>query len=161
MKSVIDKMQETNAKSKIKNLVVEKCKCDICEAEGKLILREGKHFKYWFCECPNGHRPGIKKIIDDIFQIGDRVRIYDVPFGINSKIDFTNYKEGFVVSKEKSITCYSLAVKIDKVVHDNEDVKKTSFLYKRTIRGIQSDSDSLELLTPQMKFELKEMVINE
>ena len=70
-------------------------------------------------------------------------------------------EEGFVVSKEKSITCYSLAVKIDKVVHDNEDVKKTSFLYKRTIRGIQSDSDSLELLTPQMKFELKEMVINE
>ena len=145
----------------IKNLVIGECKCNICGATGNLILRKGKQFKYWFCECKNGHRPGIKKIIDDMFQIGDRVRIYEVPFGINSKIDYTSYKEGFVVSKEKSITCYSLAVKIDKVVHDNEDVKKTSFLYKRTIRGIQSDSDSLELLTPQMKFELKEMVINE
>lgn len=145
----------------VKNLVIGKCKCDICEAEGNLVLREGKQFQYWFCECPNGHRPAIKEIIDDIFQIGDRVRIYEVPFGINSKIDYTSYEEGFVVSKEKSITCYSLAVKIDKVVRHNKYVKKTSFLYGHIIRGIPSDSNSLELLTPQMKFELKEMAINE
>ena len=154
-------MNEYDIYQEVKSLVVGECKCTICGSKGNLVLREGKQFKYWFCECPSGHRPGIKKVIEDVFQIGDRVRIYEAPFNVKKKIYFTSYIEGFVVSKEKSITCYELDVKIDKVVHHNEDVKKTSFLYKHTIRGIQSDSNLLELLTPQMKFELKEMVINE
>ena len=61
----------------IKNLVIGECKCNICGATGNLILRKGKQFKYWFCECKNGHRPGIKKII----EIDDFTEIYnpDIP----------------------------------------------------------------------------------
>lgn len=133
---------------------IGRCRCECCGSEGKLILRKGKQFRRWYCECPNGHRPEIKKEIDDIFQIGDRIRIYDTPFDINKKIDFTSYEEGFIVAKEKGITCYYLDMKIDKAFHQNEAIKKSSWIYGHVIRGISSDSNSLELLTPQLRFEV-------
>ena len=125
--------------------------CEVCGAEGKLILREGKQFRTWFIKCPNGHRPQIKKEIDDIFQIGDRIRIYHVPFGKNSKIDFSTFEEGLIVHKHKGIINYYLDMKVDKVVHQNKPINKTSWLYGYIIKGISSDSNSLELLTPQMR----------
>lgn len=129
------------------------CKCDICGSIGKLTLRKGRQFSYWFCECPNGHRQGVKKEIDDIFQIGDRIRVYHTPFSKNREIDLTNYEEGFVIDKHKDITCYSIDMKIDKVVHQNKDIKK-SWRYGHVIKGIRSDSYYLELLTPQLVFKL-------
>lgn len=149
-------MNEYDIYQEVKSLVVGECKCTICGSKGNLVLREGKQFKYWFCECPSGHRPGIKEVIDDVFQIGDRVRIYEAPFDVKKKIDFTSYIEGVVVSKEKSIVCYNMDVKIDKVVHHNKEIRRSSFLYGHISRGIPSDSNLLELLTPQLKFEIKE-----
>ncbi|UZW13215.1 hypothetical protein OSC52_15365 [Clostridium pasteurianum] len=126
-------------------------KCEICGAIGKLILRAGKQFRYWYCECPNGHRPGIKKEIDDIFQIGDRIRIYHVPFGKNEKIDLSTYDEGLIIAKHKDIINYSLDMKIDRAVHQNKPIAKKSWVYGHIVRSISSDDNALELLTPQMK----------
>lgn len=147
-------MNEYDRYKEPEDFEVGTCKCECCGSEGKLILRQGKQFRRWFCECPNGHRPEIKEEINDIFQIGDRIRIYDTPFDINKKIDFTSYQEGFIVAKENGAIRYYLDMKIDKAIHQNEDVKKTSWIYGHIVRGIASDSNSLEPLTPQLKFEI-------
>jgi hypothetical protein len=130
---------------------VGECICEMCGAVGKLMLREGKQFHYWYCKCPNHHRPMIKEKIDDIFQIGDRIRYYHIPFGKNSKIDLTTYEEGLIIDKHEAITGYLLDMRIDKAVFKNKPVIKTSWLYGYVIKGIDSDSNALELLTPQMK----------
>lgn len=130
---------------------IDTYKCEICGATGKLIVRKGKQFKILFIECPNGHRSTIKKEIDDIFQIGDRIRIYHVPFGKNSKIDFSTFDEGIILNKEKGIINYHLDMKIDKSVFKNKPLKEDSWRYGYIIKGIDSDSNFLELLSPQMR----------
>lgn len=133
---------------------ISTCECKVCGSLGKLMLKEGKQFRRWYCECSNGHYPEIKKEIDDIFQIGDRIRIYHVPFGINSKIDLSSFNEGVIVAKHKEIINYSLEMKIDKAVFKNKPIAKTSWLYGHIVRGISSDDNALELLTPQMKLSI-------
>ena len=133
------------------NTQVGHCTCEICGALGKLILRTGKQFRRWYCDCPNGHMPEIKKEIDDVFQIGDRVRLYDSTFGQDAKIIFDSYTEGIVVAKERSIISYSLSVKIDKAISRGKPIPKKSWLYGYIIKGVDSDSNALELLTPQMR----------
>lgn len=149
-------MNEYGIYKEPKNIEIGTCKCEVCGAVGKLILRQGQQFKRWFCECPNGHIPDVKKEIDDIFQIGDRIRVYHTPFSKNREIDLTTYEEGFIIAKYKDITCYSLDMKIDKAVHQNKDIIKTSWIYGHVVKGINSDSYSIELLTPQLKFEVTE-----
>lgn len=126
-------------------------KCEVCGTVGNLILRKGKQFRIWFTDCPNGHRSTINKEIDDIFLIGDRIRVYHVPFGKNSKINLSSYNEGIIIAKNKEIINYSLNMKIDKAVYQGKTVVKTSWLYGHIVRGISSDDNALELLTPQMR----------
>jgi hypothetical protein len=123
--------------------------CKVCGNSGKLILREGKQFRIWFVDCPGGHRPTIKKEIDDIFQVGDRIRSYHVPF--NSGIDYTSYNEGIIIAKRPFIVNYELELLVDKVVLQGKVIPKTSWLYGHVIKGIGSDHESIELLTPQMR----------
>lgn len=130
---------------------IGECKCEVCGATGELMLRSGKQFRRWYCKCPNGHRLQVKKEIDDIFQIGDRVRMYDSTFGKDSEIIYGTYTEGIVVNKERDIINYSLSVKIDIVVSDGKPIPKTSWMYGHIVRGVQSDSRTVELLTPQMR----------
>jgi hypothetical protein len=134
-----------------KNKQIGECECEVCGAIGKLILRQGKQFRFWFCECPNGHRPQIKVEIDDIFQIGDRVRLYHSTFGKDAEIIFDTYTEGIVIAKERSIINYLLSVKIDKAIFNNKSIPKRSWIYGYIVRGVQSDDNTVELLTPQMR----------
>lgn len=130
---------------------ISTCKCDVCGAIGKLMLRKGKQFKRWYFKCPNNHFSEVRKEIDDIFQLGDRIRVYHVPFGKNSKIDLSTYNEGIIINKEKGIINYKLNMKIDKAVYKNKLIMKSSWLYGHVIEGISSDDNALELLTPQMR----------
>lgn len=150
----VDKVRIYDVYEEPKEKQIGNYTCEICGSEGKLILRSGKQFRRWYCECPNGHRPEIKKEIDDVFQVGDRIRIYRVPFGKNSKIDLSTFEEGIIVAKHKEIINYSLDMKIDKVVHQSKPIVKTSWLYGYIVKGIQSDDNALELLTPQMRMVL-------
>lgn len=119
--------------------IIGECKCEICGAIGKLILRQGKQFRAWTCICPNGHRPTIKEEIDDIFQIGDRIRYYEKQS--YNKLDYSSYYEGIIVAKTKGIVNYHLDMKIHKAIMDNKPVIKRSWLYGHIIEGIDSDSN--------------------
>ncbi|MCT4507919.1 MAG: hypothetical protein N4A48_04035 [Tepidibacter sp.] len=130
---------------------VSSCICPVCGENGRLILRKGKHFRRWYCICPKEHNANIKKEIDDIFQIGDRIRIYESSFGKDAKIDYTSYKEGIVIEKELSIINYHLSMKVDIAVHQSKHINKKSWVYGSVIKGVQSDDNLIELLTPQMK----------
>lgn len=127
------------------------CTCEVCGANGELILRSGKHFKYWYCKCPNGHLPEVKEETIDFFQIGDRVRLYHAPFDINKGIDFSTYIEGEVIAKEKWPINYSLDIRVEKAMFKGKPITKKSHIYGSTYRGIASDDQGLVLLTKQMR----------
>lgn len=137
-------MRHHNTDDKPDLNIIGECKCEVCGATGKLILGQGKQFRAWTCICPNGHRPTVKEEIDDIFQIGDRIRYYE-------KSDYSSYYEGIIVAKTKGIVNYHLDMKIDKAVMNNKPVVKRSWLYGYVIECIDSDSNCIELLTPQMR----------
>ncbi|MBO8160632.1 MAG: hypothetical protein H0Z24_03265 [Thermosipho sp. (in: Bacteria)] len=127
---------------------VGKALCEICGAEGRLILRQGKHFKRWFVRCPNGHSPTTKKELIDAFSLGDRVRKYYIDF--SGKIHWDNFTEGVIIKKKPSIAAYMLTYKVDKVYIAGKRSFK-SWLNGQEIE-VSSDVAGLELLTPQLKF---------
>ena len=135
------------------SIKIGQIRCTECGSVADHIERKGKGFITWFSKCPNCNQNiQLDKKIYDFFQIGDRIKLYEtLSFGKDAKIDLSTYEEGLIVDKHKGITCYYLDMKVDKAVHQNKPVVKTSWLYGYVVKGIASDSNSLELLTPQLK----------
>lgn len=123
--------------------------CTVCGKEGQLILRRGLHFRNWKIDCPNGHRPQIKKELIDVFCIGDRIRYYKIDFG--GKLHWDHYTEGIIIAKKPGIIAYRVTYKIDKVVISGK-ISKQSWLNDHIIE-INSDTEGIELLTPQVCFD--------
>lgn len=101
------------------------------------------------------NRPKIIKIrkwngiIEDIINVGDRVRHYDAFVKEEGYIvDWNNYLEGTVIAKKKSILDYELTIKKEKVVFAGR-VYTENFTFGDTT-FYSSRSELLELQSPQL-----------
>lgn len=135
------------------SIKIGQIKCPECGSVADHIERKGKGFITWFSKCHNCNKNiQLDKEVYDFFQIGDRIRLYEtLNFGKDAEIDLSTYEEGFIIAKRKSFICYDLDMKVDKAVHQNKPVIKTSWVYGSITKGIDSDSNCIELLTPQLK----------
>ncbi len=107
------------------------------------------------------NRPNIIKmrkwngIIEDVIQVGDRVRDWGAFMVIavddtgGYVMKYNTYLEGTVIAKKKSFIDYELTVKKEKYVF-NDIVKTSNFTFGDTTT-LSSRSETLELLTPQMR----------
>lgn len=127
--------------------------CPECGSDADYIRRRGKGFITHFSQCHScGKNIQLDKNIYNLFQVGDRIRYYEVlSFGKNETIDYTTYIEGIIISKEKFICSYLLDTKIEKAVFKNKKYPRTADIYNQIYKGINSTSNLIELLTPQMK----------
>lgn len=135
------------------SIEIGKIKCPVCSSSGSHIERKGKGFITWFCQCSYCNKNSqLSKELEDLFQLGDLIRYYDTAtFGENAQIDFTTYVEGPIIKKEKGIINYHIDIKIQRAVFKNKEYPKNASICNDNVRGIESTSNLIELLTPQMK----------